>query len=74
MTTVMVPDIQAMAFTLGGNMNERFSELLSEYLDERERQNSNYYDNRYIGDRSYGREYMQELADKMDQLIHGIKE
>jgi len=52
----------------------KFSELLEEYLDERDRQNSDYYDDRYIGSRIQGRELMQELAKAMDKLIHGVKD
>jgi hypothetical protein len=55
-------------------MNERFSDLLTEYLEERDRQNSDYYDNRFIGSRSDGVRYMEELAQKMDVLIHGVQE
>lgn len=54
-------------------MSERFSDLLSEYLDERDRQNSNYYDGRVIGARSDGFYHMQDLAKKMDDLIHGVE-
>jgi hypothetical protein len=54
-------------------MNERFSELLNEYLDERDRQNSNYYDGRFIGDRSKGHYRMIELAEKMDALINRVE-
>jgi hypothetical protein len=55
-------------------MNERFSKLLAEYLNERDRQNSDYYDDRYIGERSRGTQYMVELAQKMNELIHGVEE
>jgi hypothetical protein len=55
-------------------MNERFSDLLTEYLEERDRQNSDYYDYRYIGSRGEGAQHMLELAQKMDVLIHGVKE
>ena len=54
-------------------MNERFSDLLKEYLDERDRQNSDYYDNRFIGSRHDGAQHMEELAQKMDALIHGVE-
>ncbi len=54
-------------------MNERFSELLAEYLDERDRQNSNYYDGRDFA-RSEGLNYMKEMSEKMDALIHGVEE
>jgi hypothetical protein len=52
----------------------KFSELLEEYLDERDRQNSDYYDDRYIGSKTHGRELMQELAEAIDKLIHGVEE
>jgi len=55
-------------------MNERFSELLSEYLYEHDRQNSDYYDDRSFDDRTRGRWHMEDLAEKMDALIHGVKE
>jgi hypothetical protein len=54
-------------------MNERFSDLLADYLEERDRQNGDHYEGRYFGDRVRGQEYMQELADKMDKLIHGVE-
>ena len=46
-----------------------FSEVLEEYLDERDRQNSDYYDNRYIGSRSEGRQRMADLAKELDEMI-----
>lgn len=55
-------------------VNQNFSYYLNEYLDERDLQNGDYYDNRYIGDRLHGREYMQKLADKMDEMIGTIKD
>ena len=55
-------------------MNERFSYLLAEYLEERDRQNSDYYDHRYFGSRGEGARHMSELAQKMDVLIHGVEE
>jgi|TARA_R110000823_G_scaffold295752_1_gene415736 hypothetical protein len=51
----------------------KFSELLNEYLEERDRQTSNYYDNMYIGSRSAGYDRMAELEDQMDLLI-GVNE
>jgi len=55
-------------------MNERFSDLLKEYLEERDRQNSDYYDNRLsISSRYNGARYMEELAQRMDALIHGVE-
>jgi hypothetical protein len=55
-------------------MNEQFSDLLDDYLDERDRQNSDYYDNRLISRRSDGYQLMRELAKKMNELVHGVKE
>ena len=55
-------------------MNRKFSEVLEEYLTERDRQNSDYYDPRYIGLRAEGREYMNELAAELDLMIQGVKE
>ena len=55
-------------------MSERFSDLLTEYLDERDRQTGDYYDDRFIGSRGEGARHMEELAKKMDALIHGVKE
>lgn len=52
----------------------KFSEVLEEYLQERDRQNSDYYDDRYLGARIQGREYMDELAQEMDRMIHGVEE
>tara|TARA_R110000868_G_scaffold87435_1_gene244566 strand:- start:152 stop:310 length:159 start_codon:yes stop_codon:yes gene_type:complete len=51
----------------------KFSELLNEYLEERDRQTSNYYDNIYIGARYVGSDRMAELEDQMDLLI-GVNE
>jgi hypothetical protein len=60
--------------TGGKGMTERFSDLLTEYLEERDRQNSDYYDYRYIGSKGEGAQHMLELAQKMDVLIHGVQE
>ena len=55
-------------------MSRKFSEVLEEYLDERERQNSDYYDNRYIGSKLQGRHLMEDLAKEMDQMVQGVNE
>ena len=47
----------------------KFSELLNEYLEERDHQTSNYYDNMHILTRSVGSDRMAELEDQMDLLI-----
>lgn len=48
----------------------KFSELLDEYLMERDRQKSDYYDNRFIGDRMKGCWMMEDLAKQMDEMIY----
>lgn len=48
-----------------------FSEVLEEYLSERDRQNSDFYDNRYIGARADGRQQMADLAKELDKMVHG---
>jgi predicted CopG family antitoxin len=55
-------------------MSRKFSEVLEEYLDERERQNSDYYDNRYIGSKLQGRHLMEDLAKEMDLMVQGFNE
>ena len=52
----------------------KFSEVLDEYLDERDRQNSDYYDNRALGDRVRGRQRMIDLSKELDDMIHGVEE
>lgn len=55
-------------------MMKKFSEVLEEYLDERERQNGDYYDNRYLGDKLKGRCRMIDLAKELDEMVHGVEE
>ena len=52
----------------------KFTEVLEEYLDERDRQNSDYYDDRYIGSRTQGRELMEDLAKELNEMVPGVKE
>lgn len=54
-------------------MKQQFTEVLEEYLNERDRQNSNYYDNRYIGDRTKGRYHMIDLAKELDEMVQGVE-
>ena len=49
----------------------KFSEVLEEYLCERDRQNNGYYDNRFLGASLQGRWEMEELAKEMDEIVHG---
>jgi hypothetical protein len=52
---------------------KKFTDVLEEYLYERDRQNSNYYDNRYIGERTQGRYHMEDLAKELNKMIHGVE-
>jgi hypothetical protein len=54
-------------------MSRKFSEVLDEYLEERERQNGDYYDNRFLDDKTRGRWHMQDLAKELDEMIHGVE-
>ena len=57
-------------------MSERarkFSEVLEEYLQERDRQTGDFYDNRYIGSKLEGRYRMEDLAKEMDVMIQGVE-
>jgi hypothetical protein len=51
----------------------KFTEVLELYLDERDRQNSNYYENRFIGSRMQGRWEMEELAKELDEMVQGVQ-
>lgn len=46
-----------------------FTDVLEEYLQERDRQNSEFYDNLYIGARTMGREHMSNLADELNAMV-----
>lgn len=48
---------------------KRFTELLEEYLDLRDRLNSDYFDNRRIGERSEAREQLAEVAAEIDDIF-----
>jgi predicted CopG family antitoxin len=51
----------------------KFSEVLEEYLEERDRQNSDYYNNRFIGDKTEGQYHMTDLAKELDQMVQGVE-
>jgi hypothetical protein len=55
-------------------MTRKFSEVLEEYLKERDRQNGDYYDNRFTKDRVQGQYRMEDLAIELDEMIGGVKE
>jgi len=52
----------------------KFSDVLGEYLDERDRQNSDYYDNRALSARIDGRQRMIDLSKELDDMINGVEE
>ncbi len=52
----------------------KFTEVLEEYLDERERQSNDYYDNRYIKLKMEGCYRMNDLAKELDEMVQGVKE
>jgi hypothetical protein len=43
-------------------------------LQERDRQNSNYYDGRFLGDSVAGRYYMEDLAKQLDDMVQKVTE
>lgn len=52
----------------------KFTEVLEEYLEERERQNGDYYDNRFLGSRLEGRYRMTDLAQELNEMVQGVEE
>lgn len=52
----------------------KFTDVLEEYLEERERQNGDYYDNRFLGSRLEGRYRMNDLAAELDEMVQGVEE
>lgn len=55
----------------------KFTEVLEEYLEERERQNGDYYDNRYLrylGSKIEGRNRMIDLAKELNEMVQGVEE
>lgn len=51
---------------------KKFTDVLEEYLDIRERLNSDYYDDRYIEDRTRARYKMQDLANELDDIVEKV--
>lgn len=50
----------------------KFSDLLEEYLEERDRQNSDYYDTHHsILD---NRRHMNNLKKALDEMVQGVEE
>lgn len=52
----------------------KFTEVLEEYLEERDRQNGDYYTDRYFGDRTQGRWRMDDLAKELNEMVQGVPE
>jgi len=50
----------------------KFSDILEEYLDIRERLSSDYYDGRYIGERTSAKYQLQNLAKELDDIIEKV--
>jgi hypothetical protein len=55
-------------------MIRTFTTVLEEYLDERDRQNSDYYKGRYIEMRTEGRYKLIDLANELDEMVQGVTE
>lgn len=55
-------------------MTDKFSEVLELYLQERDRQNSDYYEGRFLGDSVAGRYYMKDLAKQLDDMVQKVTE
>jgi hypothetical protein len=55
-------------------MTDKFSEVLELYLQERDRQNSDYYEGRFLGDSVAGRYYMEDLAKQLDDMVQKVTE
>lgn len=55
-------------------MANKFTEVLNEYLDERDRQNSDYYKDRFFGDRTKGQFLLHDLAEELDKMVQGVEE
>lgn len=53
-------------------MTRKFTDVLEEYLEERDRQNGDYYEGRYFGDRTEGHERMNDLAKELNEMVQGV--
>lgn len=52
----------------------KFSEVLEEYLDRRDRLNGDYFDDRYLGERVMARTELRDLAHELDAMFIQVKE
>lgn len=52
----------------------KFTEVLEEYLEERDRQMGDYYDTRRIGSKLEGQLRMEDLAKELNKMVQGIEE
>lgn len=55
-------------------MTRKFSEVLEEYLEQRDHLNGDYYNHRYIGHRWEARANLEDLANELDKMVEGVKE
>lgn len=52
----------------------KFTEVLEEYLEIRDQLNSDYFDDRYIGERVLARTELKKLADELDVMFSQVKD
>lgn len=52
----------------------KFTEVLEEYLEERDNQNSDYYDNRFISSKLQGQYHLEDLAKELNEMVQGLEE
>ena len=52
-------------------MTTKFSNLLEDYLYERDKLNSGYYDDRWFVEKHKALDRLKELGEAMDELING---
>ena len=55
-------------------MTRKFSEVLEDYLHERDLLNGDYYDNRFLNARTLGQHRMEDLAQELDKMVKGVEE
>ena len=52
----------------------KFTEVLEEYLDVREKLNGDYYDHRSIDDKWNARESLEDLKIELDEFFKGVEQ
>ena len=51
----------------------KFTDVLEEYLEERHRQQSDYYENRRLGESLSGISRMESLANDLNEMVRGVE-